>query len=111
MDDELEEMLSSTLPENVPTVFISAVTGRGLSELKDLLWTEMNSESNKIAAITTSESIVHHAKDYIRLRMEMEAEGENDNIVYVDEEYIDDIEYDDLEDFDDFEYEVDDTES
>lgn len=111
LDDELEEMLSSTLPENVPTVFISAVTGRGLSELKDLLWTEMNSESNKIAAITTSESIVHHAKDYIRLRMEMEAEGENDNIVYVDEEYIDDIEYDDLEDFDDFEYEVDDTES
>ena len=110
LDEELEEMLSSTLPENVPTVFISAVTGRGLSELKDLLWTEMNSESNKIAAITTSESIVHHAKDYIRLRMEMEEEGENDNIVYVDEEYIDDIEYDDLEDFDDFEYEVDETE-
>jgi GTP-binding protein len=110
LDEELEEMLSSTLPENVPTVFISAVTGRGLSELKDLLWTEMNSESSKIAAITTSESIVHHAKDYIRLRMEMEEEGENDNIVYVDEEYIDDIEYDDLEDFDDFEYEVDETE-
>jgi hypothetical protein len=42
--------------------------------------------------------------------MEMEEEGENDNIVYVDEEYIDDIEYDDLEDFDDFEYEVDETE-
>ena len=63
LDDELMEMLKETLPTGLPIVFISAVTGFGLQELKDVLWKEMNSESNKIAAITTNETIVHHSKD------------------------------------------------
>jgi GTP-binding protein len=110
LDEELVEMLSETLPQDVPTVFISSITGKGLSELKDLLWREMNSESNKIAAITTSESIVHHPKDYIRLRAELEAEGEDEEIVYIDDDDFEDVEeYDieDLEDLEDFEYEDD----
>jgi GTP-binding protein len=110
LDEELVEMLSEKLPQDVPTVFISSITGKGLSELKDLLWREMNSESNKIAAITTSESIVHHPKDYIRLRAELEAEGEDEEIVYIDDDDFEDVEeYDieDLEDLEDFEYEDD----
>ena len=46
LDDELREAIAEELPEGVPTVFISAVTGQGLTELKDLLWREINSEDN-----------------------------------------------------------------
>ena len=99
LDDELIEMLKPSLPEGVPTVFISAVTGFGLQELKDLLWQEMNSESNKIAAIQTHESIVHQSKDFSHLRQELEAEGENEEMAWMEDEDIEDI-----EDMDDFEY-------
>lgn len=47
LDDELRDELARELPEGVPAVFISAVTGQGLTELKDLLWREINSEENK----------------------------------------------------------------
>ena len=99
LDDELIEMLKPSLPEGVPTVFISAVTGFGLQELKDLLWQEMNSESNKIAAIQTHESIVHQSKDFSHLRQELEAEGEDEEMAWMDDEDMEDI-----EDMDDFEY-------
>ncbi len=47
LDDELRDELAKELPEDVQCVFISAVTGQGLTELKDLLWREINSEDNK----------------------------------------------------------------
>lgn len=99
LDDELMEMLKSTLPANVPIVFISAVTGFGLDQLKDVLWEEMNSESNKIAAITTQETIVHRSKDLIHMQDEFEDDFDN----FTETEILDDIE--DIEDLEDFEYE------
>ena len=53
LDDELREEISKELPHDIPTVFISAVTGQGLTELKDLLWREINSEDNKAKATLT----------------------------------------------------------
>ena len=50
LDDELIEMLRDTLPQDLPCVFISAVANKGLDELKDVLWRELNAESNKLAA-------------------------------------------------------------
>lgn len=47
LDDELRSEIAEHLPADVPTVFISAVTGQGLQELKDLLWREINSEDNQ----------------------------------------------------------------
>lgn len=44
IDDELLEMQKATMPEGIPSVVISAVTGRGLEQLKDLLWKELNLE-------------------------------------------------------------------
>ena len=44
LDDELREALQAELPEGIPTVFISAFTGQGLTELKDLLWREVTSD-------------------------------------------------------------------
>lgn len=78
-------------------VFISAVTGFGLDELKDVLWAEMNADSNKLAAITTSESIAHRDKDMSRFAAEMAEEGEDEDIEFVDADDIEDV--DDLEDF------------
>jgi GTP-binding protein len=95
LDEELIEMLRETLPDDLPVVFISAVSGFGLDDLKDVLWTEMNAESNKLAAITTSESIAHRDKDMTRFAEELADEGEDEDIEYID------VEEDDLEDIDD----------
>ena len=42
LDDELKEAIKKELPANVPHLFISSVTGKGLTELKDLLWKVLN---------------------------------------------------------------------
>ena len=99
LDDELVEMLRETLPNDLPCLFISSVTGQGLDELKNVLWQELNSESNKIQDIMAEETLVHRDKDMQRIADELREEGENDNIEYLDE--------DDIEDLDDFEYEDD----
>ena len=99
LDEELIEMLRETLPADVQTVFISAVTGYGLEELKNVLWKELNSESNKLQTITAEDTLVHRDKDMRRFLFEMEAEGEDGDILMVDA--------DEVEDLDDFEYEED----
>lgn len=103
LDDELQEMLRVDLPTDLPVVFISAVAGTSLNELKDLLWQALNSESNKIKAITQEESIVHQNKDLSHLQQELEDEGEDEDISFVDIEEIDDLE--DIDDLEEIEYE------
>ena len=76
---------------------ISAVTGYGLEELKDVLWRELNAESNKLAAVTAEDTLVHRDKDMNRFAEEMADEGEDEDIEYIDE--------DEIEELDDFEYE------
>ncbi len=44
LDDELKEAITKELPKNIPHVFISAVTQKGLQELKDLLWDTLQPE-------------------------------------------------------------------
>ncbi|MBR3373816.1 MAG: GTPase ObgE [Bacteroidaceae bacterium] len=64
IDDELIEMLRQDLPEGVPTVFISAPTQMGIAELKNIIWRELNSESNKIAGnVGDKDSLVHRNMD------------------------------------------------
>ena len=99
LDEELQQMLSEDLPEDLPHVYISAVANKGLTELKDVLWLALNSESNKLQAITHQETLVHRNKDLAWLRSEMEEEGEDEEIEFIDEEEIEDLE--------DFEYEED----
>jgi GTP-binding protein len=41
LDEELKLDIEKELPKNIPHVFISAVSGKGLQELKDLLWKEL----------------------------------------------------------------------
>jgi GTPase len=75
LDEELIQMLRDTLPTDLPSVFISSVTGKGLDELKDVLWKELNSESNKLEEITSETTLVHRNKDIRDFHDEMEAEG------------------------------------
>jgi GTP-binding protein len=42
LDNELKEAISAELPSEIPHVFISSVTNKGLTELKDLLWDTLN---------------------------------------------------------------------
>lgn len=96
LDDELIEMLKETLPDDLPVVFISAVTGKGIDELKDILWQELNSESNKLQEITAEDTLVHRNKDMTRFKEELADED-------ADEDLDDDTENGE-EDLDDFEY-------
>ena len=106
LDDELIEMLKETLPDDLQVVFISAVTGQGLDELKDVLWKELNSESNKIAGVIAGDTLVHRDKDLSYLAAEVfEEDRDADEEIYgggYDDE--DDEEFDDIEDADDIEY-------
>lgn len=91
LDDELIGMLKETLPTDIPTVFISAVTGMGLDQLKDTLWEQLNSESNKLQEITAEDTLVHRDKDMHIFAEEMAEEGEDGEIEYIDEDQIEDI--------------------
>ena len=52
LDDELIEEMKKLIPTDIQTVFISSVSGLGIQELKDLIWTEINKESNKMVEIS-----------------------------------------------------------
>lgn len=105
LDDELIEMLRPTVTNDIPVVFISSVTGYGLNELKNVLWRELNSESNKIQGVIAHENIVHRDKDMTLFAAELAAE-DADELLYDDEEMLEednDIEV--IDELDDFEYE------
>ena len=95
IDEELSEMLreeiSRRIDEPLPVVFISAVAQQGLDELKDLLWNELNSESNKLQSITSEDVIVHRDKDMSHFSQELLAEGEDEEIEFIDEDEIEDV--------------------
>ena len=42
LDDELKEAIRAEMPTDIPLMFISSLTNKGLMELKDLLWKTLN---------------------------------------------------------------------
>ena len=94
LDEELTEAIKETLPEGVPTVFISAVTGQGITELKDLLWSAITAESNKIVV----NPITHRPLDgHHRVREEDEFIFEQTPVNEDDLEYDDDDNYEEYD--------------
>jgi len=79
LDEELTAELKKEVPSDIQTVFISSITGLGISELKDLIWTEINKESNKVIEIT-------HRPMEIAYRELEEDEIEEDEIEEDDED-------------------------
>ncbi len=107
LDEELIELLSQQLQrqwleadlEPVPTVFISAVSNLNLDQLKDVLWRELNAESNKLAAIQADDRLVHRDKDMATFSQELIDEDADDDIEFIDDPEIEEIEdYEETED-------------
>ena len=61
LDDELIAEIANTLPDDVPHVFISSVSGQGLTSLKDILWRAINDDRNRI--IDGEQPITHRPLD------------------------------------------------
>lgn len=98
LDEELMEEIEKTLLEGVPHIFISAVTGMGITELKDILWGEITDERNRIEV----NPITHRPLDgHHRVREEDEFIFENAPAPDDDEE---EEYYDDDEDFEGEDY-------
>ena len=94
------ELLLGSIANTNAQEISQALSGLGINVLKDILWQELNKESNKIEG--KIESIAHRPKDLSHLQQELADEGEDEDF---DFEYID--EDDDIEDLEDFEYEED----
>jgi len=45
LDDELKTAIEKELPPDIPHIFISSATHKGITELKDLLWKVLNEEN------------------------------------------------------------------
>ncbi|MDE5669777.1 MAG: GTPase ObgE [Duncaniella sp.] len=107
LDDELRAEMEGHLPEGIPHVFISAVTGQGITELKDMLWGEITDERNRIEV----SPITHRPLDgHHRVREEDEFIFENVPAMPEDDDemYDEDFEGEDygyrMLDEDDYEY-------
>ncbi len=87
LDDELMEEIAAQLPEGIPHVFISSVTGQGLTLLKDTLWRAITDESNRIEP----NPITHRPLDgHHRVREEDEFIFENEPMPEDEDETFDD---------------------
>jgi GTP-binding protein len=88
LDQELMDEIEPTLPDGVPHVFISSVTGLGISVLKDILWHELNTTFN------TTVAMAHESKDMHLLPSELKAMGEDEDIsVPIDDDEEEDLDY------------------
>lgn len=99
LDEELMEMLREDLPDDLPFIFISAVAGHNITELKDLLWTELNSESNKLQSVAEGGSIVHRDREVEYLDRDFADWA--DDVVEIDDDDIEELEDYEIEDVDD----------
>ena len=98
--------MEAELPQDVPHQFISAVTGFGLTELKDKLWSAITDERNQISTA----DIIHRPLDkHHRVREEDEFIFEQAPLLPSDDEdYDEDFDDDDYEEIDEFDYPTDD---
>jgi len=80
LDDELMTEIKKLIPTDIQTVFISSVSGLGLSELKDLIWTEINKESNKVVEITHRPMEIAYHEVEEEIEEEEEEEEEDDDL-------------------------------
>lgn len=95
IDEELISMLEDNLPD-IPHVFISGVSGLGLTALKDLLWVELNKESNMINSSKNKESIVHKSKNIDLLKDELKVIDDGFEYVFDDID-IEEVDFEDID--------------
>lgn len=91
LDDELIAEIEATLPDGIPHVFISAVTGLGLTELKDVLWNAIVDDRNRIEEV----KITHRPLD-VRHRVQEEDDFIFEPSPVEEEEIADDDNWDEI---------------
>ena len=100
LDDELIAEMEKELPEGVSHVFISAVTGQGITELKDLLWNAITDENNRIepSTITHRRLDGHHRvreeDEFIFENEPMAIEEDEEEFFYEGDDWDEDVEFD-----------------
>ena len=106
LDDELKAEIEPTLPSDLPHVFISAVTGEGITQLKDVLWSAITDDRNRIEVnpITHRPLDGHHrVREEDEFIFEQAPAGDDDDEIYdegfdddgfIDEDLPDDFDYD-----------------
>ena len=52
LDEELVAEIEKLLPTDIPHLFISSVSGMGITELKDMLWEELMKDENRHMTIS-----------------------------------------------------------
>ena len=83
LDEEMMEQMKNELPDDVQCVFISSVSGLGIDALKDILWVELNKETNKVV-------------EWIHRPMELTSMEEDEDLDEVEDGDDDDEDDDDL---------------
>ena len=74
LDDELEKAIENELPSEVPYIFISSLTQKGIISLKDILWKELNKQP------------FHDTESIVRKPMNIQADDIEDDFNYSSEE-------------------------
>jgi len=80
LDDELMTEIKKEVPENIQTVFISSLSGLGITELKDLIWQEINKESNKVVEMTHKPMEITYHEEIFEEEELIEEEDEEDDL-------------------------------
>lgn len=110
LDEELSAAIEADLPDDIPHVMISAVTGQGISELKDVLWRAVTDDANRLATVDISQRDLDDAhrvgeEDDFIFAQTPDEDDEADLRSISPEEWGDDIDFEDA-DYD-FEYGMD----
>jgi len=74
LDDELEKEIAKELPSDIPCIFISSLTQKGIIPLKDLLWIELNKQ------------VFHDTESIVRKPMNIKTDDNEDDFDYSSEE-------------------------
>ena len=78
LDDELLVEVKKLVPNDIQIVYISSISGMGIPELKDLIWTEINKESNKVVEISHQPmEVAYHEVEEIPEEEEEEEEEDD----------------------------------
>ncbi len=80
-DDDMLKRARQTLPDDIPAVFISSVSGEGIDQLKDMLWQELQKDENQIIDIS------HLPIDIKKVEHDEQIEAEDDepHTIYLNE--------------------------
>lgn len=89
LDDELRDELSRELPDDIPALFISSVTGQGIPELKDMLWRMINSDDNHGSGAITHRKldVRHRVEEEDNFIFELPEEDDEERLPQTDEEW------------------------